>query len=158
MNTRITPDAGTPEVKTRQCWMYALAHATLSELEVFEPTLKAAAWQLIRPPEIGMAMVRGRMGATGAAFNLGEMTVTRCVVRNHENRAGYSYIAGRSKKHAELAALADAHLQGERQAFWLDGMIESLNAQRHARISRQDKEAARTKVDFFTLARGENDA
>ncbi|MDR3054779.1 MAG: phosphonate C-P lyase system protein PhnG [Zoogloeaceae bacterium] len=158
MNTRTHPDTETLEVKARQRWMYALAHAKLSELEVFEPALKAAAWQLIRPPETGMAMLRGRMGATGASFNLGEMTVTRCVVRNHENRTGYSYIAGRGKKHAELAALADAHLQGERQAFWLGEMIESLTAQRHARVSQQEKEAARTQVDFFTLARGENDA
>ncbi|GHU14390.1 phosphonate metabolism protein PhnG [Betaproteobacteria bacterium] len=147
-----------PETQKRQQWMYALSHARLAELEVFEPQLKAAAWQLIRPPEIGMAMVRGRMGASGAPFNLGEMTVTRCVVRNHENRTGYSYIAGRSKKHAELAALADAHLQGERQADWLSDLIEPLNAQRRARVSRQAAEAAQTKVDFFTLVRGENDA
>ncbi len=33
------------------------------------------------PPRPGMTLVRGRMGGTGSPFNLGEMTVTRCVVR-----------------------------------------------------------------------------
>ena len=36
---------------------------------------------LVRGPEQGLVMVRGRTGAVGAPFNLGEMTVTRCSVR-----------------------------------------------------------------------------
>ena len=74
--------------------------------------LKDAEYQLIRAPEIGMTLVRGRMGGNGAPFNVGEMSVTRCVVRLADGRTGYSYLAGRDKVHAELAALADAHLQG----------------------------------------------
>jgi alpha-D-ribose 1-methylphosphonate 5-triphosphate synthase subunit PhnG len=139
----------------RQAWMYTLAHADIADLLPFETRLKAEPYQLIRPPEIGMAMVRGRMGATGAPFNLGEMTVTRCVVQTSEACVGYSYIAGRDKRHAELAALADAHLQGTRHCFWMRQVIELLDARRSSRQAKAARQSASTRVDFFTLVRGE---
>jgi alpha-D-ribose 1-methylphosphonate 5-triphosphate synthase subunit PhnG len=138
--------------------MYTLAHARIAELLPFAAQLKEEPYQLIRPPEIGMALVRGRMGATGAPFNLGEMTVTRCVVRNGEACTGYSYIAGRDKEHAELAALADARLQGARRPPWLSRMLETLDARRRARQAETEKRNASTRVDFFTLLRGEDHA
>jgi alpha-D-ribose 1-methylphosphonate 5-triphosphate synthase subunit PhnG len=136
--------------------MYTLAHADIADLLPFAARLKAAGYQFIRPPEIGMALVRGRMGATGAPFNLGEMTVTRCVVKNDEACVGYSYIAGRDKTHAELAALADAHLQGARHRSWVCQIIERLDARRQARQAEAARRRAGTRVDFFTLLRGED--
>jgi len=103
-----------------------------------------------------MTLVRGRMGGTGAPFNLGEMSVTRCVVRLADGRTGYSYLAGRDKAHAELAALADAHLQGSQQARWLSELIEPLARAHAARRAQKDAETAATKVEFFTLVRGED--
>ncbi|MGB3407750.1 MAG: phosphonate C-P lyase system protein PhnG, partial [Jannaschia sp.] len=41
--------------------------------------LPEADW--LRRPETGTVMVRGRAGATGAPFNLGEVTATRCALR-----------------------------------------------------------------------------
>lgn len=79
----------TPETASRQRWMGVLARAG-NRLGDYEQQLMDAEFQLIRPAEIGMTMVRGRMGGTGAAFNLGEMTVTRCVVRFADGRTGYS--------------------------------------------------------------------
>ncbi|MDR2092982.1 MAG: phosphonate C-P lyase system protein PhnG [Azoarcus sp.] len=157
MDTNQDPTLASSDIQARQQWMYTLSHADIADLLPFETRLKAEPYQLIRPPEIGMAMVRGRMGATGEAFNLGEMTVTRCVVQTDEACIGYSYIAGRDKKHAELAALVDAHLQGTRHRSWLCQVIALLDARR---LSRQAGEARRhdsTRVDFFTLVRGEND-
>ncbi|MDR0672818.1 MAG: phosphonate C-P lyase system protein PhnG [Zoogloeaceae bacterium] len=153
-----SPKALPPEIQARQQWMYTLAHADIADLLPFAAKLKAASHQFIRPPEIGMVLVRGRMGATGAPFNLGEMTVTRCVVRNDENCVGYSYIAGRDKTHAELAALADAHLQGARHRSWVRQIVESLDALRQSRQAEAARRLAGTRVDFFTLLRGENDA
>ncbi|MDR0716943.1 MAG: phosphonate C-P lyase system protein PhnG [Azoarcus sp.] len=147
-----------PEIRARQQWMYTLAHADIADLMPFETQLKAGPYQLIRPPETGMALVRGRMGATGAPFNLGEMTVTRCVVKNDEACVGYSYIAGRDKTHAELAALADAHLQGARRHAWVCRMVELLDARRQSRRAEAAAACAGTRVDFFTLLRGEDDA
>jgi alpha-D-ribose 1-methylphosphonate 5-triphosphate synthase subunit PhnG len=140
----------------RQHWIGVLARASRSELQPFEDALRDIEYQLIRAPEIGMTLVRGRMGGNGAPFNVGEMSVTRCVVRLGDGRTGYSYLAGRDKVHAELAALADAHLQGAQQRDWLAEMIRSLAAVQADRRAQKEAETAATKVEFFTLVRGEN--
>jgi alpha-D-ribose 1-methylphosphonate 5-triphosphate synthase subunit PhnG len=103
-----------------------------------------------------MTLVRGRMGGNGAPFNVGEMSVTRCVVRLADGRTGYSYLAGRDKVHAELAALADAHLQGAQQRRWLADMITPLATVQAERRAQKEAQTAATKVEFFTLVRGEN--
>jgi alpha-D-ribose 1-methylphosphonate 5-triphosphate synthase subunit PhnG len=140
----------------RQHWIGVLARASRSELQPFEDALRDVEYRLIRAPEIGMTLVRGRMGGNGAPFNVGEMSVTRCVVRLADGRTGYSYLAGRDKVHAELAALADAHLQGAQQRHWLVEMITSLAIVQAERRAQKAAETAATKVEFFTLVRGEN--
>jgi alpha-D-ribose 1-methylphosphonate 5-triphosphate synthase subunit PhnG len=114
----------------------------------------------LRPPEIGLAMVRGRAGGTGQQFNLGEMTVTRCVVRidcqEEESSVGFGYVAGRSRQHAELAAVCDALMQ---LSSWRDKVktlvIEPLQAELTRQKDIQKRQTAATKVNFFTLLRGE---
>lgn len=140
----------------RQHWIGVLARARVSELQPFEAALKDADYQLIRAPEIGMTLVRGRMGGNGAPFNVGEMSVTRCVVRLVDGRTGYSYLAGRDKRHAELAALADAHLQGTQPSIWLSDLITALANAQADRRAQKEADTAATKVEFFTLVRGEN--
>jgi alpha-D-ribose 1-methylphosphonate 5-triphosphate synthase subunit PhnG len=76
------------------------------------------AHEILRPPEIGTVMVRGRAGATGAAFNLGEMTVTRATVRLTDGAVGHGHIQGRDKDAALAAALIDALCEaGEAEAL-----------------------------------------
>ena len=145
-----------PAIAARQRWIGVLAQVVGDELSRHESALRDAEYQLIRAPEIGMTLVRGRMGGTGAPFNVGEMTVTRCVVRLADGRTGYSYLAGRDKPRAELAALADAHLQGPQQAHWLSELIEPLAQAQARRRADQDAETAASKVEFFTLVRGED--
>lgn len=145
-----------PAIATRQRWIGILARAVGDELSRHESALRDAEYQLIRAPEIGMTLVRGRMGGTGAAFNVGEMTVTRCVVRLADGRTGFSYLAGRDKPRAELAALADAHLQGPQQTHWLNALIEALAEAQARRRAEQDAATAASKVEFFTLVRGED--
>jgi alpha-D-ribose 1-methylphosphonate 5-triphosphate synthase subunit PhnG len=144
-----------PHIATRQRWMGVLARAGTG-LAAYESALKESEYRLIRAPEIGMTLVRGRMGGTGSQFNLGEMSVTRCVVRLADGRTGYSYVAGRDKQHAELAALADAHLQGPEQPHWLSRLIEPLAAVQQAKQAAKAAETATTQVEFFTLVRGED--
>ncbi|WP_449432455.1 phosphonate C-P lyase system protein PhnG [Pseudomonas putida] len=146
----------TPDQRARQHWMGVLSRSRRAELQPHQAALRDAQYQLIRAPEIGMTLVRGRMGGSGAPFNVGEMSVTRCVVRLADGRTGYSYLAGRDKAHAELAALADAHLQGAQQAHWLQALIQPLAEAQALRRAQQHAETAATKVDFFTLVRGEN--
>jgi len=145
-----------PAIATRQRWIGVLARAVGDELNRHESALRDAEYQMIRAPEIGMTLVRGRMGGTGAAFNVGEMTVTRCVVRLADGRTGFSYLAGRDKPRAELAALADAHLQGPQQIHWLNTLIEPLAEAQARRRAEQDAATAASKVEFFTLVRGED--
>ena len=113
----------------------------------------------LRPPEIGLVMVRGRAGGTGQQFNLGEMTVTRCVVRLDtpaESSVGFGYVAGRSRRHAELAAVCDALMQ---LRSWHDkvqtSVIEPLQAEAVRSRDLQQRQTAATKVNFLTLVRGE---
>ena len=140
----------------RQHWIGVLARAQLSELLPHEAALKDAEYHVIRAPEIGMTLVRGRMGGEGAAFNVGEISVTRCVVRLADGRTGYSYLAGRDKVHAELAALADAHLQGAHPSIWLSELITTLANTQATSRAQKEADTAATKVEFFTLVRGEN--
>ncbi len=151
-----------PVQAARRRWMSVLARASAAELEQAMPAIRAAlgelpAYRLIRRPEIGMAMVRGRAGGTGQAFNLGEMTVTRCTLRTEDGFLGSAYVAGRSQRQAELAALLDALLQDDkRQATLLALVVDPLARAQDLRRRRRVDRSAPTRVDFFTVVRGED--
>jgi len=138
----------------RQAWMATLARTSTDTLQnLIDDTGVEVNYTMPRPPEIGLCMVRGKMGGNGQRFNLGEMTVTRCVVQLEDNTAGISYVLGRDRRHAELAAVADALLiNGSMNESVLSPMNESIQKKRQVRA----EAVASTKVDFFTLVRGEN--
>ena len=97
------------EKSERQAWMSLLAKAPEGRAaSLLEMTGLEADFSWLRPPEIGSVMVQGRTGGTGAPFNLGELTVTRCALRLSEGAVGHAYIQGRRKKDAEVAATIDA--------------------------------------------------
>jgi alpha-D-ribose 1-methylphosphonate 5-triphosphate synthase subunit PhnG len=109
-------------------------------------------YQVLRGPEAGLVMVRGRTGGGGAPFNLGEMTVTRCTVRTEIGMVGHAYIAGRDERLAELAAVADALLQDpSRQASLLHEVIEPLAERQQAQRDALSAKAAATCVQFFAM-------
>jgi alpha-D-ribose 1-methylphosphonate 5-triphosphate synthase subunit PhnG len=84
------------------------------------------------------------------------MTVTRAVVQLENGGYGYSYIAGRDKAHAELCALLDALLQLPEQAELLQQqLIEPLAALQHEQRQLRARAVASSRVDFFTLVRGD---
>jgi alpha-D-ribose 1-methylphosphonate 5-triphosphate synthase subunit PhnG len=134
----------------RRAWMAVLARAGAPEIAALLPALPAH--ETLRAPETGLVMVRGRAGGDGAPFNLGEMTVTRCAVRLGD-AIGHAYVAGRDKRQAELAALADAALQDPaRHATLMAALIAPLAARQQAAREAEARRAAATRVDFFTLA------
>ena len=141
----------------RKAWMSLLAKAPAAELaRLWEAFGDEPGHEWLRAPEAGGVMVRGRAGATGAPFNLGEMTVTRCSLKLEGGAVGHAYVQGRDKRQARQAALVDALMQtGEaervREAI-LDPLAEALETGRAARAAK----AAATKVDFFTMVRGED--
>jgi len=138
----------------RQHWLSVMAKAPLDRVKALydsHPT-----WTTIRPAETGMVMVRGRVGGDGNRFNMGEMTMTRGAVRLANGVTGLGYVQGRSRRQAELTAVLDAMLQSpETNALISTRIIEPLaREQRDARDIRARKAAA-TKVEFFTMVRGE---
>jgi alpha-D-ribose 1-methylphosphonate 5-triphosphate synthase subunit PhnG len=137
--------------------MGILARATLEELETaWEGLADRPHYEMLRPPEIGLVMVRGRAGGTGNPFNFGEMTVTRCAVRLPDGTTGHSYATGRDRRKAELAALFDALLQSDASAH-LEAAVIAPIARRQA-VDREtvSRKAAATRVEFFTMVRGDN--
>lgn len=156
-----TPNSSTatPEQIERQRRLRLLARADRATLE--------AAWQglddqpgyrRLKQPETGLVMVRARAGGVGQRFNFGEMTVTRCVVAlEPDGLMGVGYVQGRDHRKAELVALFDAVMQDPARA----GQVERdlvVPVERGLLAARQAREAkvAATKVDFFTMVRGED--
>lgn len=148
---------GAPQAE-RQAWLAALAHAERAELErVWAGLAQPPAYETLRAAETGLAMVRGRAGGTGQPFNLGEMTVTRCAVRlTASGIAGFGYVAGRDTRKAELVALLDAVLQQEPQGRRLrDEIVPRLAASRRQARDARARKIAASRVEFFTMVRGE---
>ena len=98
-----------PTTTARKEWISTLAKAPPAELQRLIAELPAH--DLLRPAEVGAVMVRGRVGGTGAPFNLGEMSVTRCSVRLADGTVGHAWVQGRDKDHARRAAVVDALMQ-----------------------------------------------
>lgn len=139
----------------RRDWMSTLARAPAARLAAMMPALPAH--DVLRPPEIGAMMVQGRIGGTGAAFNLGEMTVTRCSVRLAGcGTVGHACVQGRDKGHAARAALADALMQTPSAADVERDILTPLRAEAAARRNARAARAAATRVEFLTLVRGED--
>jgi alpha-D-ribose 1-methylphosphonate 5-triphosphate synthase subunit PhnG len=134
--------------------MSVLARAEAAEITALLAACPPVpAWTTLRGPESGLIMVRGRAGGGGAAFNMGEMTATRCTVRTEAGQVGHAYIAGRDGEKAKLAALVDALLQEpERTEFLHERVIAPLARAQQARRATLARKAAATRVQFFTLA------
>lgn len=145
-----------PEVTehARKDWMALLAKAPPQRLADLMPDLLAHVF--LRPPEVGAVMVRGRIGGSGAAFNLGEMTVTRASVRLADGAVGHAWVQGRDKTHAMRAAVADALMQTGAAADLRRDVLEVLTTEAAAASTARAGKAAATKVDFFTMVRGED--
>jgi alpha-D-ribose 1-methylphosphonate 5-triphosphate synthase subunit PhnG len=147
----------TSNPEARKGWMSQLAKAPPARLAaLFEATGARPGFTWLRPPEVGGVMLRGRMGGTGAPFNLGEMSVTRCALKLETGEVGHAYVQGRDKAHAERAALVDALMQTGQAEALQAAVLTPLAAERKAAKTARAAKAAATKVDFFTMVRGED--
>ncbi|MEL7300853.1 MAG: phosphonate C-P lyase system protein PhnG [Pseudomonadota bacterium] len=145
------------ETEARKAWMGLLAKAPADRVAALLDGIGArpeATW--LRKPEIGSAMVRGRAGGTGAPFNLGEITVTRCALKLSDGTVGHAYIQGRRKEDAEAAALVDALMQTSRAKDVERAVLTPLRRELAEAKATRAAKAAATKVDFFTMVRGED--
>ena len=147
-----------PDIAARQAVMATCTGATAAELEhALRGVGEIPAAGDLRGTENGLVMLRGRMGGDGRAFNLGEATVTRATVRLPSGRVGHSYALGRDKGKAKLAAIADALWQDPAQREAIETKLAApLRAALDAARETRRVETAATKVDFFTMVRGED--
>lgn len=158
----MTPTAAataTDEQSARQRWMAILARAELAELEAAWAALAGKpAYRLLRRPETGLVMARGRIGGAGGPFNIGEIAMTRCVAQLADGPTGYGYVTGRNARKSELAAVFDGLLQNEAlRERLLAIVVTPLAASHDERLARQRAQAASTKVNFLALERGEDE-
>ncbi len=143
-----------PETADRKHWMSVLARASAAEIEHhLADAAPLPACTILRGPESGLVMLRGRAGGGGAPFNLGETTVTRCTIRDAAGFTGHAYVQGRDHAQAHLAARLDAALQDPaKRATLMQAVVAPLaTAQQAARAAIAAKAAA-TRVQFFTMA------
>ncbi len=140
----------------RRAAMQVLAHASHAEISARLAAVVLPDHQDLRAAENGLLMVRGRIGGDGAPFNLGEATVSRAAVRLDSGEVGFGYVLGRDGEKARLIALCDAMIQSPAHARTVENeVVAPLQAHLRAMRDRRASEAAATRVDFYTMVRGE---
>ena len=141
----------------RKAWLSLLATAPAGRAAALLVPLEITTdYEFLRAPEIGSVMLRGRAGGTGAPFNLGEATVTRCSLKLATGEVGHGYVQGRRKGDAETAALVDALMQTAQANAVQRSVLDPLVAEQADRRETRAAKAAATKVEFFTMVRGED--
>lgn len=140
----------------RKDWLGIIAHADKADMCAKWRALGLdvdAKW--LRGPEIGLLPMQARMGNTGSKFLFGDATITRAVVEVAK-KAGYAFILGRNKQAAKYAALIDALMQDSAHHTQIkEVVLEPLAQSTQAKHTKQKRAVAETKVDFFTMVRGE---
>jgi alpha-D-ribose 1-methylphosphonate 5-triphosphate synthase subunit PhnG len=144
-------------MNARKRAMELLARASVAELQ--------AGWQAIEPqpevhpvrgPETGLVMVRGRVGGGGDPFNLGEATVSRATVRLASGEIGHGQLLGNDREKARLAAIFDALNQRPEYRAAVERLIGAVESRIDAEDRKHAEQTAATRVDFFTMVRGDN--
>ncbi|WP_457106578.1 phosphonate C-P lyase system protein PhnG [Methylobacterium sp. P5_C11] len=144
------------EVAARQAVMALCAEASRADLEAALSTLRSPASVDLRPPQTGLVMATGRIGGDGRPFNLGEVSVTRAAIRLADGPPGFAYHLGRDRTKARLAAILDALWQDPARRAGVETALEAAARRIEASRAQAARRTAATRVDFLTLARGED--
>ncbi|MGJ3261726.1 MAG: phosphonate C-P lyase system protein PhnG [Salinarimonas sp.] len=150
------PDAtSSTDFAARQATMRLCALARTDELDAALAALRAPDTVAdLRRAETGLVMLRGRIGGDGRPFNAGEATVTRAAVRLPTGQAGFAYHLGRDAARARKAAILDALFQARPEA--VEAALAPVDARVAAERAAEARRVAATKVDFFTMVRGDD--
>jgi alpha-D-ribose 1-methylphosphonate 5-triphosphate synthase subunit PhnG len=146
------------ETAARRRAMGLLARALANELaEPLKQRFADHGAKDLKPVETGLVMLRGQAGGDGAPFNFGEATVTRAVIELPGGERGYAHVLGRDAERARLAAIFDALWQKPHQRQAVEAcVLEPIASRLEAARAKAAAEIAATRVDFFTLKRGED--
>src|SRR5438477_8913757 len=141
---------------TRKAAMAVLAHSKAADIAQHLDAFALPAHENLREAENGLVMIRGRIGGDGAPFNLGEATISRAAVRLATGEVGFGYTLGRDREKARMIALCDALVQSDEFSVQVETqVIAPLRAAMLASRNQKAAEAAATRVDFYTMVRGE---
>jgi len=146
----------TSATSSRQRWIAVLACAERDSLrESAERACAKHSFDTLRAAEVGLAMVRGRMDGGGDRFNLGEATLSRCVMRLRSAgmvTVGVGYHLGRDLERVRWMAQLDALLQHPLyQAELLRSVIDALAHETSALRANEAASTETSRVEFFTL-------
>jgi alpha-D-ribose 1-methylphosphonate 5-triphosphate synthase subunit PhnG len=146
-----------PVQALRRRWLSALAQADGEQLrQALDGEADAPTWRRLRATDVGLAMVRGRMGGDGDAFNFGELTMARAAIVTDSGVAGFGWVQGRDMAKAERVAVLDALLQDEaRRDRLMADLIEPIERGLAARKAQRAEDVAASRVEFFTMVRGD---
>jgi alpha-D-ribose 1-methylphosphonate 5-triphosphate synthase subunit PhnG len=151
------PREAAADLAARRALMALCADASSVELEqALSRTGYSGAVDDLRRPETGLVMVRGRIGGEGAPFNLGEATVSRVAVRIDSGAIGFAYHLGRDQTKARLAAILDALAQSPDHRDTVEAALADIRARLEIDRQKVQRQTAATRVNFFTLVRGED--
>jgi alpha-D-ribose 1-methylphosphonate 5-triphosphate synthase subunit PhnG len=158
MNAAQRHEAAAQLQRERKRTLDLLARSERTELQVaWDALAEKPEVQPVRGPETGLVMVRGRIGGGGSPFNLGEVTVTRATVRLASGSIGHAYHLGTDREAARLAAVFDALWQERAHRDFVEKAILTPVSERIAAVDQKKaEETAATRVDFFTMVRGED--
>jgi len=141
----------------RRSRLACLARAGGAELEAAWASLPVKPEvTCLRGPETGLVMLRGRIGGTGGRFNLGEATVSRATVRLDGGEIGHGQVLGTDRHRARLAAVFDALAQSPAGRPVVDRLCAVIASRLERERAQLAAETAATRVNFFTLVRGED--
>lgn len=151
-----TPNDNAPSARKKVA--HLLARALPQELEqALQTTAGDETVTPLRGPETGLVMLRGRIGGGGANFNLGETTVSRASVKLSDGLVGHGHCLGTDRKKAQMIAIFDALFQRPAMAEKLEkALLSGVRRRVESESTKQAEETAATRVDFFTMVRGDN--
>lgn len=144
-------------LKARQAAMRLCALATRAELDhALAALMPLPAHATLRPAQTGLVMLQGRVGGDGAPFNLGEASASRATIRLESGEIGFAYHLGRDLAKANAAALLDALWQDETRRDAISAALKPVAKRVEGEAARTARQTAATKVNFFTMVRGED--
>ncbi|WP_059287560.1 phosphonate C-P lyase system protein PhnG [Aquitalea magnusonii] len=145
------------ETTTRQYWLSLLAHSPAPRLaELLQQHLPPAAdisW--LRRAQTGLVMLQGRSGGSAAA-SIWARSASPAPAAQIAGWLGHGWVRGSDGQHAELIAQADALLQNPQYYPPLQAaLLQPLQQELSARREQSARAAAASKVEFFTMVRGD---
>lgn len=153
-----TTEFPSPSERTRRDMLAVVVRAKRAELELaIREAWPDLAVTDLRPAQSGLVMLRGRIGGDGAPFNLGEASMSRAAIALETGEIGHGHVLGRDFERARLVAIVDALWQRNADRMRIENEVLVPIRQRIARERAEEQaKTAATRVDFFTLVRGED--